>query len=414
MRTTKLIKRFEFTEDARSKIILGADTRLNPQTNRIQLKAGATGLYPTTAGLRAETWVARPTCVKKWAGFQVVDRHVIVDGVQVTALRYRLKDGANEYWWDGAAWVISTTSWNTEAEVAANIDSFPATARALGVVINLATTNPSYTPEVEAIKVLYEGQIDFQLDLVARTLIPELREKIRPIAETTLDQTTTGPGFTLPDPVTKTPYNFVSIDAVYNHTDDPDHMEDLFLSYNTGTREVTLADSVASGKKLWIRFVYEPEVAMTTSRFYTEIGKVPSIVISDVSLVDSQEAGGAYDEVVNKALAQGWRVQAPSMADIEFVLRCLTDKSVDQHRLADELKRYFNNNQLIVSRGLDEPYRLWLLDEYQAEAGTAQEEVQAGTLRARIQRALFFDKPAEVVYSVQRLNLVGPPDIIVS
>lgn len=415
MRTVKLIKRFEFTEDNRSLVVLGSNTRLNPQTNRIQLKADVlTGLYPTTAGLRVTTWIARPLAVKEWVSFQVVDTHVAVDGTVVTSLGYRLTDGVNEYMWNGSAWVISTTLWNTEAEVANNIGDFPATARALGVVINLATTNPNFTPEVEMVKVLYEGQVDFQLDLVARSLVPELRENIRPIAEFTIAQTTTGLTFLLPDPVASTPYNFVEIDAVYNHDDDLNHMADLFVSYNPGTREVTLASSVAAGKNLWVRFVYEPEVALTTSRFYTEIGKVPSIVISNIELVNSQESAGAYDDVINKSLGQGWRVPAPFMADIEFVLRCLTDKAVDQHRMADEVKRYFRNNQLIVSRGLDEPYRLWLLDEYQAEAGAMQEEVHAGVLRARITRALFFDRPAEVVYSVQRLNLVGPPDIIVS
>lgn len=414
MRTTKLIKVFEFSEENHSKIVLGPDVRLDPTIGRVTLKADASGAYSTAANLYAESWVATPQAVRAWVGFQVVDYHAKVDGAIVTSLGYRLKDSANQYWWDGAAWVANDVNWNTEAEVATNIAAFPATARALGVVINLVTADAGYAPQVEAVKVLYEAQIDFQLDLLARSLMADLRENVRPIADLTLAQAADGATFVLPDPIAKTPYNFVGVDAVYDHTGDPDHLVDLYDSYDPGTRTVTLSAAVAAGRTLWVQFLYEPEVRMTSSRFYVEVDKVPALSLTGIKLVDSQESGAAFGEVINKSTGQGWRVLAPLMADIEFVLRCLTDKAGDQHRLADEVKRYFRNNQLILSRGLDEPYRLWLLDEYQAEAGSVQEEVHAGTLRARIARALFFDRPAEVVYAVQRLNLVGPPNIIVS
>jgi hypothetical protein len=412
-RLKKLIKTFEFTEDNRSRLVIGANTRLNPATHRFQLLAAVTGLYPTAADLAVQTWVATPRAVKAWAGFQVVATNVLVDGAPVTSLGYRLKTAANQFWWDGAAWVVNTSNWNTEAEVAANIGDFPATARALGVVVNLVTTDPRFTPEVESIRILYEAQIEFQRDLVV-SLLQHLKENIRAISEATMDVPAGGPLATVTFAQPSTPYNITGIDSVYNHTDDPDHMEDLFGAYDTNTRVITLLDPVASGKTLWIRFLYQPEVAHTTGRVYTEVGKVPAIVITDINLRDSQESGAADDEVVNKATGAGWRVPAPFMADIEFVLRCLTDKAGDQMVLADECKRFFRNNPLIVSRGMDEPFRLWLLDEYQGEGVTTQEEVQAGRLRARIMRALFFDKPASEVFATRRLVITGTPDVIVS
>jgi hypothetical protein len=412
-RLKKLIKTFEFTEDNRSRLVIGANTRLNPDTHRFQLLAGATGLYPTTADLAVRTWVATPRAVKAWAGFQVVATNVLVDGAPVTSLGYRLNDGTNQWHWNGAAWAISTTLWNTEAEVAANIGDFPATARALGVVINLRTTDPRFTPEVTAVKVLYEAQIEFQRDLVI-SLLQHLKENVRGISEATMAVPGAVPLAAVTFAQPSTPYNIVGIDSVYNHTDDPDHMEDLFGAYDAGTRVITLLDAVDSGKTLWIRFLYQPEVAHTTGRVYTEVGKVPALTITDINLRDSQESGSGDDEVINNDTGAGWRVPAPFMADIEFVLRCLTDKAGDQMVLADECKRFFRNNPLIVSRGMDEPFRLWLLDEYQGEGVTTQEEVQAGRLRARIMRALFFDKPASEVFATRRLVITGTPDVIVS
>lgn len=97
---------------------------------------------------------------------------------------------------------------------------------------------------------------------------------------------------------------------------------------------------------------------------------------------------------------------APLAVDIEFTLRCLTDKAQDQDRLVDEVKRWFRLNPLITSKGMDEAFRLWLLGEGQDQEGT-QDEVHTGLLRARLVRALFFDKPAVEVFATQRLVITG-------
>jgi hypothetical protein len=134
---------------------------------------------------------------------------------------------------------------------------------------------------------------------------------------------------------------------------------------------------------------------------YTELMKIPAIVIEGIGLINSAETA-QEDSVVNRSLGRGWKVPAPLMADIEFTLRCLTDKAQDQDRMVDEVKRWFANNQVITSRGLDEGYRLWLIGEG-ADQERTQEAVHAGLLRARLVRALFFLKPAVEVFTVQRL-----------
>ena len=41
--------------------------------------------------------------------------------VAITGAGYRLTDGTDEYWHNGASWEVNTTDWNTEEEVAAEI-----------------------------------------------------------------------------------------------------------------------------------------------------------------------------------------------------------------------------------------------------------------------------------------------------
>jgi hypothetical protein len=403
-RLTKLIKRFEFNEETRQHLAIDSDARLNSENAsrpRLQLKADSLGRFPTTANIKVATWIARPEAVKAWAGFEVVDVQTEdEDGTALTSCGYRLSDGTSNYWWNGAAWVVNAINWNTEAEVATNIGDFPATARALGIVINLVTTDNRYTPEVREIKVLYEAQIDFKGDLLMRTLARALREGVRPISET-IQRPGAVASFTLSVAGLGAPYDVVDVDAVYNHTADPDHMEDILGSYNAGTKVVTLIDTPAGSDDLWIRFIYRPSIDRATSGMYTELMKIPAIVIEGIGLINSAETA-QEDSVVNRSLGRGWKVPAPLMADIEFTLRCLTDKAQDQDRMVDEVKRWFANNQVITSRGLDEGYRLWLIGEG-ADQERTQEAVHAGLLRARLVRALFFLKPAVEVFTVQRL-----------
>lgn len=407
MRTKKLIKRFVFSEDNRTRVVLGASARLNPATHRLQLKADADGEYPTDANITAKTWVAFPANAKGWLGFEVVAKNIRQHGVQITSLGFRLGDGTNEYRWDGAAWVVNTTLWNTEAEVANNISAFPIAAQKIQVIINLATTSGAYTPEVEMVKVLYKSDIEFQDDLISRSLIPLLKSFIRPIADFPFEVAATSTKFDLASVyIVETPYNIVGIDSVYNHTDDPKHLTDLLSSYNATTKVVTLSSSVSAGKTLWVRFYYEPVVALKTSQDYHEVDKVPAIHLSDVTLSNSSELP-QDDTVSNKETGLGTRVKAPVKSNVNITLQFLTDKSRDHQVLADELKRFFGENQMLTSKGLDEQYRLQLLDEYTDMSSSSQKELHTGRLRFRICDALFFNKAAVDVYLVKEFHATG-------
>jgi hypothetical protein len=414
MRLKRLIKHFRFSNDNRYRIELGDDVRLNTETHKIQLK-DANGTYPLDTDLYAKTWVANPDSVRQWLGFECEVTNAKDDlGQDITGVKFRLSDGTDEYWWDGANWVVNDTDWNTEAEVANNIADFPATSKKLQVILNPYTTDETETPEIDAVKVLYSSNVEHQEDYVYRTIVRQLREQVRPISDfpvrirsatTTIDMKN--------DYKLETPYNVVGIDACFNHTDDPDHFTDLYQSFDPNTQIITLNTSIDVNKVLWIRFIWEPEVAVTTGQEYHEVAKVPALILSDVNLTNSAESG-QDDWVINKSNRSAVKVPAPLQADIEVVLNGLTDSARDQVRLADELKRFFRNNPTITSKGLDEMFRLWLIEEYNGQTEANIAEIHAGRLRFLLVKALFFEREAVDVFAVERMRLTGDMNAVIS
>jgi hypothetical protein len=414
MRLRKFIKRFEFDESVRSKLTLGPGVRLHPQLAVVTLQAGADGSFPTDAGLKFATWVANPRSVKQWLGFEAVVAHGREAGVEVTSLGFRLTDGADEFWWDGGAWAVNTANWNTEAEVAANIAAFPVSSRSLGFIVNLATSDPGHAPSVSALKVLYASAEDVTEDLIYRSLVRALKAGVRPISDFPIEANEDLSEIKLDDSATgfipETPYNIVDVDSVFDHTADPDHDVDLLASYDPGTKIATLSSVIPDGNIAWVRFVYEPEVAVTTSRDYLEVAKVPAIVLDDIAVVDASEIG-SDDHVANKEDASAVVIPTPIQGDLEVVLHGLTDKGVDQLRLADAVTAFFVNNPLLTSRAFDEENRLWLVEEYTMATTPNESDIHDGRATFRVVGVVWPLKDAVDAHVVSTLKLRGDMDV---
>lgn len=407
MRLKKLIKTFALEEANRNRITLGAKVRLHPSRHRVMLKEQADGTYSTDADLYVKSWITNPANARQWLGFEAEVVHKSVDDVVVTSSKYRLGDGTDERYWDGGAWAVAgATDWNTEAEIAANIDTFPVTAQKIQVIANLKTTDKTVTPELVKVKVLYDSDIEFQEDLIYRTLVRQLRNNLRPITEYPIKLARSGATIDLRDYPLDTPYNIAGIDAAFNHTDDPGHWTDIFSSYDAGTKKITLTGSVASGKTVWVRFFYEPEVSVSTSRDFYEVGKIPAVILEDVILERASELG-QDDWVLDKTGGTGTKVHAPLRGDLGVTINLTAEKGVDLERLADEMKRFFANNPTITSLGLDEEYRLWLRDEFDLGTTANLGDIHSARLRCTVVDALFWEKEFEDAYPVQRLNLTG-------
>jgi len=414
VRLTKLIKEFQFLEEKRSEITLGTNVRLNPDEHLLQLKEDSNDEYPITADLYAKTWIANPDSLKQWNGFEAEAVHTTIEGVLVTSLKYRLSDGTNQYWWNTTTWVVDTTHWNTEEEVAANISAFAVTTKKLQVVINLKTTDKTATPKLKRLKVLYSSNVKFQEDIVFRSLIPMLRDNLRPIGRHVLTKLSTSSTIDLEvDHPLETPYNIVGVDAVFNHTDDPNHATDLYSSFNATTQVITLTSPVTAGKVVWVDFLWEPEVAVTTSQDYDEIEKVPVVILDDIDLVDASERG-PDDSVINRSDGTAVKIYAPIRGDLDILMHLVTDKAIDQIRLADEVKRFFGNNQFLTSKGLDEKYRLWLTSEYDLTTTANREDLHSGRIRFRVVDVNYFERDSADMYAVKQFKLTGDMNVTIS
>lgn len=410
-RVKRLIKRFKFEEENRDRIELVSNVRLDPYAHRLKLSE------PYQSSGVAKTWVTHPQSVKQWLGFQAVITHATEGGasggapalVEITGANYRLSDGTDEYWYNGASWEVNTTDWNTEAEVAANISTFPVTSQQLQIVIQLTTTNLGFTPELVEIRVLWASDIEFHEDLVYRSLVRALRDEVRPIADYYIKPGAATTTIDLDDYPLKTPYNVVGVDSVYDYNDDSDRVVDLLDSYDSGTKVITLNATLPQDHVAIVRFIYEPEVSVTTSQDYHEVAKVPALILDDIDFVDAAPLA-ANDWVVNKGDGSAVKVYAPIQGDLEVTLLALTDKGVDQQRLKEALQQFFGNNPTLQSTGLDEAYTLWLIDEYDMRNTPSPADIHTGRVRFRIRDVVVYARDSVDSFGVQRFNLTGTED----
>ena len=395
MTVKKLIKTWDFPEENRGRITLESNTRLVPDRHVIELVEGQTqGTF--------RTWTTNPQAARQWLLFQAV-----AQTPAGTYLEYQINDGSGDFYWNDStnAWEAAGASdWSSEANIAANIATFDWTSRTLQIRVRLNGTATA-TPTVAALKVLYEARIYHQEDLIWRSLRRALRDGVRPLAEH-VERISGGPATTIDISgfVDSTGYTIAEIESVTDRVADPDGLVDLFASYDAGTKTITLGTPIPDGGVAMINFTYQPLVAVTTDRLFNELAKVPAIEVNGIQEIDSGRV--SYDDtVVDSSTGAGWRVKSPSFVDIEMNLRFVTAKAKDLTRLGEEVKRYFQRNPLLVSLGMDERYRLWMLDEPGGVVPQGQEQVYSGQVRVRIVKALYFERPAEPTQAVTSFTI---------
>lgn len=415
MRTRRLVRVFPFTKDVRAELTLGNGTRLSPAPSVGLTLAGAAGSFPTDDDLQARTRVWHPRSAIRWLSFEVVGTFPKLAGAETTRAGFRLSDGTLDYAWNGTVWAAQPVTdglWSTEAELANHVGAFMAVvaSRKLQLVVNLKTDSAKVAPSITALKVLWASDLEPQEDIIVDSLLGDLSKHLRPRAEykKALSATAAVSTFTVAALALETPYEVMTIDAVFDDTADPSHFVDLLSGYNQSTATATLSAPLPAGHVAHVRFLYRPVVAMGTSQDYDEVAALPAVIVRDV-VAEPMVWRSTTDSVVNRAAGSAVVVPAPAQGDLDMRIETHADKLVDHQRLASELQRYFGNTPLLRSRALDEDFRLWVVDDYSSAlpADGDDRDIIRGEMSARIVGVLLYHRDAYDTTPVLSFKMTG-------
>jgi hypothetical protein len=403
----KLCKQFKFEEVNRPLITFSdsAKIRLDPTTHQLELKIQSyypvTGaaIYSLDTDLTVTTWITNPTALVAWAGFSM--QPMSLQQPDDTQINFKLNDGTNDRYWDGGAWAVAgAADWNTEAEVAANIATYPATSKQLGLVINLVTTDRFVTPTVELVELLMDLEIDYVRSIIAGSLEPALRGSINPIVDYTI-KAPGGSKLDLRD--VETAFNILDVDAVYNHTDDSDHVTDLLSTYSTTTKTITLTGAVDRGKDIWIRFLTEPEVYLDWgSQDYVEVTKLPAIAIENFDLSGNTVNASMIVKDVSDNTAIVRRV--PFRLMIEFDVVLLAEKNRTLLSMMDQALKFMVDTPLLNWIEVDEKISMYPLEEGLFRQRPSMKDEHASRISMRMENIYLWLRSEDSVNLIENVN----------
>ncbi len=431
----RLIKNFIFDERIRSGLVFSDDTKIRLNTEdkanpKIQLKLDALKNFPLNADIFVETPITTPNAVQKWLKFEArVTEDKDTKGVPVgTSLGFKIKTTAGNRYWNGSTWAVATLSdWSTEAEVNDNFDTFPIAAvgdKGIGVVINLVTTDKTKTPEVRETKLLGEFDIDVLDDLVYDGIIRKLNSDFRSSSVLRFPTTGSIPSIDLATVLENKGYNITGIRAVYNLTDDPLKLVNLFSSYAPGAPRqdgftndpgtITFTGAIAANKTVSVQFEYVPEFYVRSGQDFFEVPTFPSIIFENIISVDDRFTvrdtnSVGQDFIREKSTLSAVLQRGARQQTIRFEYVIFTDRQLDQMRLVNDINAFWSREKVIESFGLGCQYNINIVEQVntrnQTTADDTDTNVAAGSFD--ILGVLFHDKLAtdEALVGDGQLNI---------
>jgi hypothetical protein len=137
-----------------------------------------------------------------------------------------------------------------------------------------------------------------------------------------------------------------------------------------------------------------------------EISRVPSIVINNIIASDTTIIA-EEDYVINKSDHTAVKILGPRRSNIDFELSIATGTTRDQNRLVDEIHKFFDSHPTIKSWGLDEDFRLILMNDFDKLTSSLWDDLHSGKFRCMMAHALFFERDAQDAYAVMKLSITG-------
>lgn len=422
----KLIKRMDFNREEFPRIDLSGGLRLNIQRQRLELPTQVTSAapfsltrpYSLAQNLTARTWTTNPKALRRWILFQVERRidppysNPNIEGTPVT-IRFRLSDGVVDRWWDGAEWspVVTDDDWNSEAEVADHVQDFPVATRKLAVVVNMYTLDQNVTPYVLAVKLLYEADFEEEWSIVYESLLPAIKQLARSRGRVAYRLPIDANSISFVDLKAlgfDTSYNIVDVVAAYNHTDDPDHLIDIRVSYDSGSKLLTLSEELEAEKVVYVDFLFEPVVVVNTTRDYYEIAALPSVAVTQLTFVDMlPQSEGSEDSVHHPITGEGWRVPGPREFDVQAVIEITADKQYDGSNISSAIRRWIGEVVLLTMAGSDERYQMISEGEREDTSTPGEDDIREYRIPITILRVAAFDLEAEPSMRPSKIVFTG-------
>lgn len=407
------------------KILFGEDTRkgiLISDTNIMRLATDRQWFFETDSFLGAiqmvipetnsnkefvQTALYNPQAVRNWIAVQVVHN----EPTDSTNYIRTINADNFERYWDGGAWSEATDDllhWNTIDDFQTNFPTYPVDRKGIAFKIAQSTTGEE-TPSVFAIKTAWKGEVVELEDVVINSLVPYLKgiKAVGDLAQLIMETTGTVVGF---DPVFQleedSGMTFQNIAAVFNHTDDPEHIVNLFSSFDSGLNEITLTNSVNSGKELFVQFSYSPEVQISAGQLFYELANWPTITIEEVNAVNSKRITfGDFIITEWTPVRKGLRVTAYRQLDFQIRLKITTTKNVDQIRLSGALKDALNTVAVLPLIDIGGKTDLVIVDPYTTKFEAQRSDLRSGELSFRLLNISFWEVDPEEVFLPNQFDL---------
>lgn len=256
---------------------------------------------------------------------------------------WRLSDGADEYYWTGAAWAVATDPllhWSTRPQVENHANTFPLGGRAIGPIAWLRSTDATQNATVYAWRVAYGiRDLGDEDDALARTVLAALRAELE--ARAVVQVRSTGSAVIAVAQEIKYP-DVVGVDAAYDLTDDPGEETPLSGTWNGAARTFTLSAARPAGNVLHLEIAYRPHAAVSVHRDLQEVDQLPAVLLMPS---DAPQVWRAQDETIVRDLRsdppEAFRIPASALADQPLEVRVLAEVAPDLRRLLSALRAWF-------------------------------------------------------------------------
>ena len=339
----------------------GAIVRLKKSRRGALLPGRPIDFYSTIAIAFVRTKVFQPGVLATFDFVEVIgSTPKDENGTQVTSHEFRAHDGTDSRYWGGASWDIAGASdWNSLTDFNANLPAYTPTQ--IAVEVRLVTTDDRFTPTMEQLCLRWTGSVvDNFREWVFKTVVRSLKNNIRPLTDFTI----AAPGGTSVDisAYFDAGYDVTDIIGAFDYTTDPDLATNLFSSYDSNTKIVTLTSAITADNNIWMIAVYKPDVAVTTSTDYVFNAKVPALWITAISPRGARKQLGVKGpSAIDRSLSppQGTAYPLPiPFVDLDFTIATIAPVALDLTRLTQAFAGWMQAHPKLTSPSLDEEVAL--------------------------------------------------------